>query len=205
MRVLANLHPKQTIEETDASLRNAGAKTIQSWLRELFPDRLAAAVLDLSETSGQTACAQLTKAQRLAVRTTIHQAPLRFEGDRGWHHAEVTMGGVPLSEIRWQTMESKVAGGLHLCGEILDVDGRIGGLTSTAQQWLLRATLLEAARSLDLQLRYFGIQQEGAVVSHAHRFANGVKCSALERLRYGKPLAYDFRRNPPRAGGHNRG
>ena len=43
---------------------------IQSWLRDLFPDRLAAAVLDLSETSGQTACAQLTK-QRLAVRTTI--------------------------------------------------------------------------------------------------------------------------------------
>ena len=84
-------------------------------------------MLDLSETSGQTACAQLTKAQRLAVRTTIHQAPLRLEGDRGWHHAEVTMGGVPLSEIRWQTMESKVAAGLHLCGEILDVDGRIGG------------------------------------------------------------------------------
>ena len=37
------------------------------------------------------------------------------------------MGGVPLSEIRWQTMESKVTAGLHLCGEILDVDGRIGG------------------------------------------------------------------------------
>ena len=127
VRVLANFYPKQTIEATDASIRSAGAKTIQSWLRELFPDRLAAAVLDLSETSGQTACAQLTKAQRLAVRTTIHQAPLRFEGDRGWHHAEVTMGGVPLSEIRWQTMESKVAAGLHLCGEILDVDGRIGG------------------------------------------------------------------------------
>ena len=127
VRVLANLCPNQTVEESDASIRNAGDKSIQSWLREIFPDRLAAAILDLSKTSGQTACAQLTKAQRVAVRTSFHEAPLRFEGDRGWHHAEVTMGGVPLSEIKWQAMESRVKDGLFLCGEILDVDGRIGG------------------------------------------------------------------------------
>ncbi|MBL22142.1 MAG: aminoacetone oxidase family FAD-binding enzyme [Phycisphaerae bacterium] len=127
VRVLANLCPKQSVEETDESIRNAGGKTIQSWLREQFPDRLAAAILDLSEMSGRTSCAQLTKSQRQAIRSSIHEAPLRFEGDRGWHHAEVTMGGVPLSEIRWQTMESRLTEGLHLCGEILDVDGRIGG------------------------------------------------------------------------------
>ena len=127
VRVLANLCPTQSIEETDASIRNAGGRTIQAWLRDFFPDRLAAAILDLSEAPGQTTCAQLTKSQRLAVRTCMHEAPLRFEGDRGWHHAEVTMGGVPLSEIRWQSMESTVTDGLFLCGEILDVDGRIGG------------------------------------------------------------------------------
>ena len=127
VRVLANLFPTQSIEETDASIRNAGGRTIQAWLRDFFPDRLAAAILDLSEAPGQTTCAQLTKSQRLAVRTCMHEAPLRFEGDRGWHHAEVTMGGVPLSEIRWQSMESTVTDGLFLCGEILDVDGRIGG------------------------------------------------------------------------------
>lgn len=127
VRVLANLCPTQSIEETDASIRNAGGRTIQAWLRDFFPDRLAAAILDLSGAPGQTSCAQLTKSQRLAVRTCMHEAPLRFEGDRGWHHAEVTMGGVPLSEIRWQSMESTVTDGLFLCGEILDVDGRIGG------------------------------------------------------------------------------
>jgi hypothetical protein len=34
---------------------------------------------------------------------------------------------VPLSETRLQTLESRVCAGLHLAGEILDVDGRIGG------------------------------------------------------------------------------
>ena len=51
----------------------------------------------------------------------------RSKGDRGFTHAEVTMGGVPLREVRLETMESRVCPGLHLIGEILDVDGRIGG------------------------------------------------------------------------------
>jgi len=34
---------------------------------------------------------------------------------------------VPLTEIRLETMASRVTPGLHLCGEICDVDGRIGG------------------------------------------------------------------------------
>ena len=41
--------------------------------------------------------------------------------------AVVAAGGVPLSEVRLETMESRVVPGLHLAGEVLDVDGRIGG------------------------------------------------------------------------------
>jgi hypothetical protein len=49
------------------------------------------------------------------------------DGDRGYTFAEVTAGGVPLSEVNIRTMESRVCPGLYLCGEILDVEGRIGG------------------------------------------------------------------------------
>jgi predicted flavoprotein YhiN len=48
-------------------------------------------------------------------------------GDRGFTIAEATAGGVPLSEVRLDTMESRICPGLHFAGEILDVDGRIGG------------------------------------------------------------------------------
>ena len=41
--------------------------------------------------------------------------------------AEVTGGGVPLSEVDCSSMESRVLPGIYLCGEILDVFGRIGG------------------------------------------------------------------------------
>ena len=39
----------------------------------------------------------------------------------------VTGGGVALSEIHPSTMESRRCAGLHLCGEILDAFGPIGG------------------------------------------------------------------------------
>lgn len=53
--------------------------------------------------------------------------PVAITGDRGYFFAEVTAGGVPLSEVRLESMESRAQPGLHLCGEILDIDGRIGG------------------------------------------------------------------------------
>jgi hypothetical protein len=53
--------------------------------------------------------------------------PLPVSGSRGYNYAEVTAGGVALSEIHPSTMESRVCRGLYLVGEVLDVDGRIGG------------------------------------------------------------------------------
>ncbi len=69
----------------------------------------------------------LTREKRRALITLATQCPLPVTGDRGWLFAEVTAGGVPLSEVHLETMESRICPGLHLCGEVLDVDGRIGG------------------------------------------------------------------------------
>ncbi|HMC60520.1 MAG TPA: NAD(P)/FAD-dependent oxidoreductase, partial [Candidatus Solibacter sp.] len=48
-------------------------------------------------------------------------------GSRGYTFAEATAGGVPLTEIDPGTMASRTCPGLSCVGEILDVDGRIGG------------------------------------------------------------------------------
>jgi len=46
---------------------------------------------------------------------------------RGWNYAEATAGGVSLDEIDPATMASRRCDGLYLVGEMVDVDGRIGG------------------------------------------------------------------------------
>lgn len=46
---------------------------------------------------------------------------------QGWDRAQVTAGGVPLSETCPQTLESSRCPGLYLCGEVLNLDGDCGG------------------------------------------------------------------------------
>ena len=70
---------------------------------------------------------QLSRDVRRKLAQTLTQMPLPISGDRGFTYAEVTAGGVPLTEIRLETMESRLCPGLYLCGELCDVDGRIGG------------------------------------------------------------------------------
>ena len=70
---------------------------------------------------------QMLRSQRRElVRNTIEMR-LNIAGDRGYTYAEVTAGGVPLSELILQRMESRSCPGLFLCGEVCDVDGPIGG------------------------------------------------------------------------------
>ena len=71
--------------------------------------------------------AHLTRDDRRRLVQTLLETPLDVRDSRGYAYAEVTAGGVPLDEIDPSTMESRVCPGLHLVGEILDVDGRLGG------------------------------------------------------------------------------
>ncbi len=45
----------------------------------------------------------------------------------GWAHAQVMAGGVSTAEVDPETLASRLVPGLHLCGELLDVDGDCGG------------------------------------------------------------------------------
>ena len=52
---------------------------------------------------------------------------LPVTGTLGFGKAEVTAGGVSLVEVDSRTMRSKLVPGLFIAGEVLDLDGPIGG------------------------------------------------------------------------------
>ena len=70
---------------------------------------------------------KLTRTQRRSLVTHLTAFPLEVIEGRGYNFAEVTSGGILLDEVNPRTMESRIAPGLYFVGEILDVDGRIGG------------------------------------------------------------------------------
>lgn len=76
-------------------------------------------------TDRRTSSLRRTERTALIGRLTSYVLP--WSGDEGYKKAEVTGGGVALDEVDPRTLESRRCPGLHLCGEILDVFGPIGG------------------------------------------------------------------------------
>lgn len=118
-----NWIPDLTPEDFDKTLQQMGKTSLVRWLADYMPERLA-----------KTLCAEvgvdftpLTREQRRDLVEIVTHLPLPITGNRGYNYAEVTAGGVPLTEIQLKYMESRSCEGLYLCGEICDVDGRIGG------------------------------------------------------------------------------
>ncbi|MCO5204294.1 MAG: NAD(P)/FAD-dependent oxidoreductase [Anaerolineae bacterium] len=122
-----NWLPEMQAQTLDDLLQGIGRKTIYTTLRDLLPDRLACLLCEKCGVDPQTPGDQLTRVQRKALVTACTQHKLPISGNRGFNYAEVTAGGVPLDEIVLKTMASRPCSGLYLCGELLDVDGRIGG------------------------------------------------------------------------------
>lgn len=114
-------------EEWMAGFAAGGARRITNVLREKLPARLADRLLLESGVDGDRPLAHLRKDERTRLIEVLTRYELPWTGDEGYRKAEVTGGGVHLSEVRPDTLESRVAPGLFLCGELLDAFGPIGG------------------------------------------------------------------------------
>lgn len=108
-------------------LAAAGGTTVATMLKGLLPERLITTLCQIAGLSASDRVRNLRKESRRRLMETLFAHPLDVVGDRGYTFAEATAGGVPLSEVRLDTMESRIAPGMHLAGEVLDVDGRVGG------------------------------------------------------------------------------
>jgi predicted Rossmann fold flavoprotein len=101
--------------------------TVSSLIRRQLPDRLADQLIAEASVDPHRSLAQLRREERARLVTVLARYPLPWTGDEGYKKAEVTGGGVALSELHPATLESRLHPGLFLCGEILDAFGPIGG------------------------------------------------------------------------------
>jgi len=104
-----------------------GRKALTFLLADEFPRSFREAVLGLVRLDPGRKIAELTKEDRRRLVLMFKALPIPVAGTLGFAKAEVTAGGVALDEVDSRTMESKKVPGLHFAGEILDLDGPIGG------------------------------------------------------------------------------
>lgn len=122
-----NWLPETMPADFEQALLSLGPVTLLAYLRERLPERLARALCAAAGVAAGMPAQQLTRAQRKDLVTVTTQLPLPITGHRGYNYAEATAGGVPLAELDLKYMASRLCPNLYLCGEICDVDGRIGG------------------------------------------------------------------------------
>jgi predicted Rossmann fold flavoprotein len=129
--ITINLRPGHGFESVDTDwlrLANANPKaSLQSTLATMVPASVAAAVLRHLAMDGTVPLAHFGREDRRRLSRALVEWLLPVVDSRGYNFAEATAGGVTLAEIEPATMESRVCPGLYCVGEIIDVDGRIGG------------------------------------------------------------------------------
>lgn len=113
-----------------AMARAHGARRVDSLLPGHLPERLRVALCE--QAGGNPTLATWSREQRRALLTAVKGLVVPVAKSLGYDHAEVTRGGVPLAEVDPRTMQSRCCPGLFVCGELLDVDGPIGGFNFQA-------------------------------------------------------------------------
>lgn len=126
-----NLKPALSDAELDARIlsdfKKYANRDFINALSDLLPVKAIEPVVELSGIDSRCKVNAITKEQRKALVSVLHDIRLRPVRPRPIAEAIVTKGGIKVSEVNPKTMQSKLVEGLYFAGEVLDVDAYTGG------------------------------------------------------------------------------
>ena len=126
-----NLKPALGPEKLDARLRRDldqhGKRSYRNLLKGLLPQKMIDVMVVRTGIPPEKPGHQITASERRRLRELLHDFRLTVVGHRPLDEAIVTAGGVDTNEVNPRTMASRLVGGLHFAGEILNVQADTGG------------------------------------------------------------------------------
>lgn len=121
----------QTPDEIQTLLQETKLQNPKKTILAHFPFKLARRLwerfVQTVLVSSDQRWADLSKIQAARLTETLSSSAYQIQGKSPFKEEFVTCGGVPLDEVNFKTMESRLCPGLFLAGEILDIDGITGG------------------------------------------------------------------------------
>jgi predicted Rossmann fold flavoprotein len=154
VEVVLSVCPGETLESLEhwwlEQERERPRARVATVLAARVPASVAEEWTSASGIASGATMAHLPKDDRRRLLRALLETKLEVRDSRGYAHAEVTAGGIPLDEIDTATMQSRICPGLYLVGEILDVDGRLGGFNfqwAWSSGWVAGQAIAKAAAS----------------------------------------------------------
>jgi len=96
-------------------------------LGAVLPAKVAPVLLPMAGLTPHVRLDQLSEDAREHLVDVLMNLTVRVRGTRGFDSAQMSIGGVPVTEVEPATMSSRIVPGLHFAGETLDVVGPCGG------------------------------------------------------------------------------
>lgn len=126
--IFLDLLPDYTEDEVIKILKNRQKQTMETYLIGILNKALGQFLLKECGISPLSKMSDTLKDEEI-IKIAKKIKSWRFDvtGTMPWDNAQVTSGGIELSEINPETMESRLVKNLYVTGELLDVDGPCGG------------------------------------------------------------------------------
>lgn len=102
-------------------------RTAYEALNGLLNDKVINLILSKNNIPADSDANALSPSLIPAIRDMLKNFRVTINGSKGFDSAQVTAGGILLTNINPKTMESNYCPGLHFAGEVMDVDGPCGG------------------------------------------------------------------------------
>ncbi len=118
---------EELAERFHREVQSAGKRQVGNILAQWTVARVAETLLRRADIPIDRRAADLSKAERLRLIRAAKRLAIPVAGTSGFEKAEVTAGGIALDEVDSRTLESKIAANLYIAGELLDLDGPVGG------------------------------------------------------------------------------
>jgi len=131
VKVKINFFPNQKKEEVLNFLKKRWAKrptqSLEKSLYGIFPNKIPIVILRVIGIDSSKEVKNLSSEEIDRLVDGLSSYYINITRTRGWNEAEFTAGGVNTKDIKIGTLESRLVSKLYFCGEILDVDGDVGG------------------------------------------------------------------------------
>ena len=129
---LPGMTDNMLLDEFRQRKQTTGRQPASQLLARFFPRRLMEALMQQAGVPQTQKNADLSNQQIQRLVDVVKRLNFPVHGTLGYKKAEVTAGGVNLAEVDSRNMQSKLQPGLFFAGEILDIDGPIGGFNFQA-------------------------------------------------------------------------
>lgn len=148
-KISVDLLPDYEVCEVEKILKNRPTQALETYLIGILNKTLGQMLLkECVPYPLSTSCDKLADSDIEKIAKTLKNWEFTISGTMPWDNAQVTAGGISLSEVNPDTLESRLVKNLYIVGELLDIDGDCGGYNL---QWAWSSGYVAGSEAANVQ------------------------------------------------------